>query len=816
MKFALYFEQKQIMKIAFTTILWGVFLMYFSCVFSQDIYTCQKFKNIQQMSSLYYSAENMRSDTFDVLHYDIHLEIIFGSSQIQGYTEVQLVPKMNNQTSVALDLLKMQIDSIKVNNLPATYFYNDTLLRVNFGSVKNIGDTCKVVVYYHGVPQTDVSGWGGFYFSGNYAFNLGVGFAAVPHNFGRVWFPCFDNFVEKSLYDFYITSDSSKYAYCNGELISDVVSNGKRTRHWKMSKEIPSYLASVAVADYAEVKQVITTPSHTIPVVIAARPSDTNGVKAAFIHLSDAVNIFESKYGLYQWNRVGYCLVPFNSGAMEHATNIAYPQLAIGTTAYEAQLMAHELSHHWWGDWVTCETQEDMWINEGMATYSEMIFLENQYSYLQYQNQLMSMLSEMVQFGNFKEQQYWPVSGIPSQYTYGDHVYKKGAIVAHNLRVYLGDSLFFGGLKYVLNQKGLKNMNSAEFRNLLENYTGKSLNKFFQNWVFNGGYPVFVIDSAKYQSIGASQYSATVYIRQKLHGAPAYFDSVPMRLAFFDSNWTPYYLNTFLSGSVSVITATLNFLPQFEILNYDKKLAYASLGDAKVIKNTGNVSFPNSKTSINVINKGSDSSFIYIEHHFAAPDGQKNMSGKKYKLSNQHYWKVTGKLSNGFYAKLRLNYNGNMVYSGYGCMDTCLTSVNADSITVLYRANAAADWREVSFTKYPSGNKAGLLYVDTLLIGEYTFANKNGTFTGVKSLDVDWYKKIKIYPNPSLGYISIEVPEKLNYPVNGYVYSLEGKLVKTFVLNSGSEINVRDLKGGQYLVVLESGEEHFCGKFIKQ
>jgi hypothetical protein len=60
------------------------------------------------------------------------------------------------------------------------------------------------------------------------------------------------------------------------------------------------------------------------------------------------------------------------------------------------------------------------------------------------------------------------------------------------------------------------------------------------------------------------------------------------------------------------------------------------------------------------------------------------------------------------------------------------------------------------------------------------------------------------------------VPEKLNYPVNGYVYSLEGKLVKTFVLNSGSEINVRDLKGGQYLVVLESGEEHFCGKFIKQ
>lgn len=798
----------------------GLFLMFLiktnSVFWGQNLFSCQKVKSSQNISSLYYSAENMRSDTFDVLHYDIHLEMVFSTTQIQGYTIVKIVPKMNNQTSVSLDLLKMQIDSVKVNNLTVTYFYNDTLLRVNFGSIKNVGDTCDVMVYYHGVPQTDASGWGGFYFNGNYAFNLGVGFAAVPHNFGRVWFPCFDNFVEKSTYDFYITSDSTKYAYCNGELITDVVSNGKRTRHWRMNTEIPSYLTSVAVADYTEVKQIISTPSHTIPSIIAARASDTNGVKAAFVHLSDAVNIFEDKYGLYQWNRIGYCLVPFNSGAMEHATNIAYPQAAIGTTAYESQLMAHELSHHWWGDWVTCETQEDMWINEGMATYSEMIFLENKYSYAQYESQLLSMLSEMVQFGNFKEQQYWAVSGIPAQYTYGDHVYKKGAIVAHNLRTYLGDSLFFGGLKYVLNQKGLKNMNSAEFQTLLENYTGKSLNKFFQNWVFGGGYPVFSIDSARYQNTGGSVYSATVYVRQKLHGAINYFDSVPITVSFFDSNWIPYHVKALLSGSVSVITTTLNFMPQFEILNDDKKLAYATLADAKVIKNTGNVSFPNSKVSINVLNKGSDSSFVYVEHHFAAADGQKNLTGKKYKISNQHYWKITGKLSNGFHAKLRLYYNGNIVYSGYGCMDTCLASVNADSITVLYRPNAAADWREVSFTKYPSGSKSGMLFVDTLRIGEYTFANKDGIFTGIESFNIHSVDEIKIYPNPSKESISIELPEKWDYPINGYIYSSEGKLVKSFVLSHSCDINVRDLKDGQYVVVLKNKKKNCYGKFIKQ
>lgn len=781
---------------------------------SQSMSKCQIVKGTQQISSLYYSAENMRSDTFDVLHYDIHLEMIYSSTEIKGYTDVKLVPKINGQTSVSLDLLKMQIDSVFAGTNLASYVYNDTLLSVSLGGTKNIGDTFNVIVYYHGVPQMDASGWGGFYFNGNYAFNLGVGFAAKPHNFGRVWFPCFDNFVEKSTYDFYITSDSSKFAYCNGALVSDTIISGKRTRHWKMSNELPSYLASVAVADYREVKQVISTPLHTISAVIAARASDTNGVKSAFIHLPNAVNIFEDKYGMYRWNRVGYCLVPFSSGAMEHATNIAYPQLAIGTTVYESQLMAHELSHHWWGDLVTCETQEDMWLNEGMATYSEMIFLENMYNYSQYESQLLSMLSEMIQFGNFKEQQYWAVSGVSAQYTYSDHVYKKGAIVAHNLRTYLGDSLFFGGLKYVLNQKQFKNMNSSEFQTLLENFTGKSLNKFFQNWVFGGGYPVFVIDSAKYQNVGGS-YLATVYVKQKRHGAVNYFDSVPVDISFFDSNWVPYNFKVILSGSVSVITATLNFLPQFEILNYNKKLAYATMGDAKVIKNTGNITFANSKVSINVTNAGNDSSFIYIEHHFAGADGQKNLTGKKYKISNQHFWRVSGKLSNGFAAKLRLYYNGNIIYSGYGCMDTCLASINADSITVLYRPNAASDWREMSFTKYPSGSKSGMLFVDSLLLGEYTFANKAGTFTGIEKIDFNKMREIKIYPNPTQNTIEFVLPEENYQNYLCSIYSTDMKKIKTLQMTKNEKLDVSNLPVGYYFLVIKSKENNYYAKFVK-
>ncbi len=795
----------------------GLFVLFFvfNYALPQSVSNCQKTKSQLSVLSLYYSPENHRSDTFDVIHYDIHISVTYTPTQIAGHTIAKVTPKMNNQTSVRFDLLKLIIDSIKVNNQITTYFYNDTLLQVNFPTTKNIGDTILTDVFYHGMPQTDPSGWGGFYFNGNYAFNLGVGFASLPHNFGRVWFPCFDNFVEKSTYDFYITSDSLKSAYCNGLLINETFQLGKRTRHWQLIKEIPSYLASMAVADYTQVNMLITTPTTTVPAIIAARPTDTNGVKTAFIHLPNAVNIFESRYGTYVWPRVGYCLVPFSSGAMEHATNIAYPQLAIGTTAYESQLMAHELSHHWWGDLITCETQEDMWLNEGMATFSEMIFLESMYGASQYYSQLMSALTDIIQFANFKEQQYWPVSGVSSQYTYGDHVYKKGSIVAHNLRTYLGDSLFFNGLKYVLVQKAYKNMNSAEFQSLLETYTGHTLSNFFQPWVFNGGYPVLIIDSAKYISVGGGNYQSQISINQKLHGAPAYYNQMPLSITYFDNNWAPHTYTALISGSLTTISHTLNFIPQFEILNYDKKLAYASVGDKQVIKGIGNFSFNNAKTSINVTNAGSDSSFMYIEHHFSAPDPQKSLIGKKYKLSKQHYWKISGKLSSGFKSKIRLNYNGMLTYSGYGCMDTSLCYINSDSITVLYRQDAAHDWREMTFTKYPSGQKAGMLLIDTLLIGEYTFANKNGYYNTAGIFDLNKCKEIKIYPNPSHQLINIEVPSG-NKETEAYIYNAEMKLMKRLKLNNKKTIDISDLPCSTYVIIFYAEDKTFYGKFIKE
>ncbi len=485
-------------------------------------YSCQHGKQAAITATPpYYSAANLRSDTFDVFKYFINLEIGTASNKfIKGNTVIKFAPKQNNKTFIRFDLLKLLIDSVKEGSTVLTYGYNDTILKVNFAATKNINDTSYITVFYHGIPQGDPSGWGGFYFDNsdgaNYAYNLGVGFGANPHNYGRVWFPCFDNFVERSRYQFAITSDTARRAYCNGYLLSDVISLPNRTRTWVLNDQIPTYLASVALANYKQVNWTINALNGVKPITLVARGADTTAMKNGFVNLPNCIAGFENYFGPYIWNRFGYCAVPFNSGAMEHATNIAYPKAVLGNMGYEASLMAHELAHHWWGDNITCETQEDMWINEGMASFSAFMFTEWKYGKAAYLNSIRVQHDDLLKKLHKKETGFRAISGLPHNLTYGDHVYLKGSDVAHTLRSYLGDTLFFNACKYLMTQNTLKHINSIQMRDMMQTSSGKSLTDFFNNWVFNGGWPHFAIDSVKVLQQTTGSYTVEVAVKQKL------------------------------------------------------------------------------------------------------------------------------------------------------------------------------------------------------------------------------------------------------------------------------------------------------------
>ena len=129
-----------------------------------------------------------RADSIHVHHYDIVLNITdFDTKIIYGHTDLQVVSKVDDLQYVDLDLQRLEVDSLWVNHQPVSNFTHEgTLLHIPLSPSLQQDDTVQLRVFYSGTPATD-SYFGGFYYSGEYCYNLGVAFRDLPHVFGRSW-----------------------------------------------------------------------------------------------------------------------------------------------------------------------------------------------------------------------------------------------------------------------------------------------------------------------------------------------------------------------------------------------------------------------------------------------------------------------------------------------------------------------------------------------------------------------------------------------------------------------------------------------------
>lgn len=767
---------------------------------------------------------NLRSDTLDVIDYHINMDFTNSSnSQISASCKVNFKSKMDGIGGISLDLLQLTVDSVQTSGNDLNYTYNDTLLRIDFVQPLNTGDLDSVTVYYQGSPQTDAAGFGGFYFQGVYTYNIGVGFDASPHNYGRVWHPCFDNFVERATYDIEVKSPPGSTSFSNGTIFNDSTTpNNENVRHWKIENEIPSYLACVGVAPYTQVDQMYTSSlsNNQIPVVLAALPQDTTNLKNSFEHLFDAMDIYESSYGPYQWSKIGYTLVPFNGGAMEHATCIMYPSLTVdGSLQYET-LMAHELSHHWWGDLVTCKTAGDMWINEGIAAYSESLFLDHVYGYDEYINNLKNTHEQVLQSTAFKDGGFFPISGVPENVTYGSTTYDKGATMMHNMRTYMGDTDFFSGLKAIQDHYAFQNIDATEFRDALTTYTGFDATEFFKDYIFNPGFDGFEIDSFVVVPQGG-QYDVKVYVQQKLFEAPDLFENVPMQVTFVDSDWSSSSVVETLSGEHSSFTVNLPFDPKMVYLNKDSQLLNAVTEVDLTVASTGFQQLHYANFRMNVT-KEEDSSFLRVEHFRVAPDAiQDPVTGYQFVISPDRYWKVDGILSSSFESKARIEYNSKN--SAAGNLDNGLMidhggiAFNEDSLVLLWRPNQKEDWREYEYYNLKTfSNKTdgyGFVNLTKLAKGEYALAFRRST---LNTMDEEWVKKVKIYPNPTHDSVHIDWNQSGdNKQIK--IFDNNGKLLKSAHFKGHEFIlSTKNFPQGMYQIVFYK-DETLVGnqKFIK-
>lgn len=782
-----------------------------------------------------FASTDPRADSVEIEKCTLQLNFTdFSGKILYGAADIKVKALVNNVTVVRFDLLKLTVDSIKVNGTPSTFSYNDSLLSVPLTTALNIGDSSVLSIFYHGKPVQMPGDFGGFYWTNQYAFNIGVSFLEDNHSYGRVWFPCFDNFVSRSLYEFFVTTDSTKVAMCNGLLQSSVNNgNGTKTYHWKLGQSIPSYLTSVTISDYQLLNDTVMSLNGTVPVSLAARGPDTTALKNSFIHLKDAFHIYENLFGPYSFDRVGYCVVPFNAGAMEHATNISYMQgLVNGNTAYETT-MAHELSHHWFGDLATCENASEMWLNEGWAVYCEHLFLENLYNDSTAKSAIRKNHEDVLRTAHVDDGAYFAVSGVPSAQTYGKTVYNKGADVAHTLRHYTNDANFFNCLKSYFTQYSFTHVNSETLRDYLSQCTSVGYTHAFDDWVFQPGFLHFSLGSVQTEQTSPVNYRTQLTIRQKLNNAQHFGTLVPVTVTYFDSLWTRIDEVVFVSGECTMHERNFtNFKPAYIALDFHKRMQDAITDEWKVLTTPGTFDFGTARARLTATSV-SDSVLVRVEHNWVAPDPLITPVPGLH-LHDYRYWTIDGLFDTvKLKADLRLDFNGtNNANNGY--LDNTFLTASEDSLRVLYRPDAGSDWQPADsfkvFTQGSALNKVGYIIVYGLQKGQYTLAIRNAAIPdSVYSIapciyssiaeEIPGYAAFQMSPNPASDLL------RLSFAAGDFnsitVSDIHGRVVEVQELkkeDTEKTMALSRLTSGFYLVSLRQAgsNNRVTKKLVKQ
>lgn len=452
---------------------------------------------------------------------------------------------LSNMTTITFDFANtLTTSSVKMGttNLSFVEDTNNQLI-ITLPSTLAAGSSATVEINYSGVPPNN--GMGSFEQT---THNGSPIIWTLSEPFGaRDWWPCKQDLNDKiDSIDVYITAPSQYVAVSNGvETTPPVISGSNKTTHFYHSYPIPAYLICMAVTNYSIFNQTGGTAPNTYPIVNYIYPENLASAQSQLAETPAILELYENLFEVYPFHNEKYGHAQFGwGGGMEHTT-VSF------MGGFDRQLIAHELGHQWFGDKVTCGTWKDIWLNEGFATYLAALVIENFDGLAAFVAEKQSMINYITSSPNGN------VYLTDAQATNVDRIfssrlsYDKGAMVLEMLRFKLGDALFFQGLKNYLADPNLayKYAITTDLKSHLEAVYGQSLTEFFNDWIYNQGYPTYTITA---QNWGAGQ--AKFVINQTQSDASvSYFEMpVPLRIYGSGGQQADIVLNNTTNGQVII------------------------------------------------------------------------------------------------------------------------------------------------------------------------------------------------------------------------------------------------------------------------
>ena len=554
-------------------------------------------------------------ENIDVNHYEIHIwDFDFTNRTLQGETFVTFTTTAEVQ-QIVLELKSLTVTDVASDLYGIESFSQEgDFLTVVLDEPMSAGETGTLDVRYGGATFSEY--WGGVEWWGtDYVYNLGVGFESQPHNLGKTWYPCVDNFTDKATFDLLITTTNDKKAICGGNLVETFDNgDGTSTWHWNTPQEISTYHISFAVGDYEVWTDTYHGIERDIPIEVYAKPNQMNSVPGTFVHIQEICSTLEQTLGPYPFNRIGY--VSTGKGCMEHTDNIALASSIIdGQTTGESYL-AHELSHMWSGNLVTCAEAGDMWLNEGFAQFWGIFYQTGVYGEQTFQDEISTLVNTINTWCN-NANNWMPLNNMPLDMTYDTKaVYERGAVIVNTMMNYMGRENFLSAMRQYFDEYAYQTATSEQFCEALSRYSGIDMEGFFETYVYASGmpHPYAAIKSVEFG--GGITYEVELDLRYQHIGDDHVGQSTRYDITLIGPNFELMHHQVGWAGTQQTIWVGVPFAPVGIICDFNNNWLDGRTQKNMMLKTTSQQNFAYFTAKPNAI---TDSVFVSVENHFIEP-----------------------------------------------------------------------------------------------------------------------------------------------------------------------------------------------------
>ncbi|MEN9699525.1 MAG: hypothetical protein RLZZ301_723 [Bacteroidota bacterium] len=454
----------------------------------------------------FFGASNLRAQqALDVLHYHLSIAVSDTSDRIVVHEEIQL--KAPASTQVVLDLgdpsldgKGMRVTQVKQHGKSCAFKQLNEHLIIDLAFASS--DTLSFEIDFSGIPKDGL-------IIGKNKYKQRTFFADNWPNRAHQWYACHDHPIDRATYTYVVSAPAHYSVVANGVCRQEVIAGSSKIWTYECKVPIPAKVAVIGVAEMRIEKLEPLAGHVNQPTIYSAvyLPHQKEALDA----MASAPKImayFDSLLAPYPLEQLFNVQSTTRYGGMENAGCIFYDEKALKGKGSADELIAHEIAHQWFGNTVTETEWKHLWLTEGFATYFENCYLQYDKGQEAFVNKLKFERAVVI---NFCHQAAKPMVDGKSEVNalLNANSYQKGAWVLHMLRIELGDSLFFEGIRQYYETYKLGNASSEDFWKVMASTSGRNLDAFFKQWLYQDGLPQLQT------SLVSSETNTKIYLEQK-------------------------------------------------------------------------------------------------------------------------------------------------------------------------------------------------------------------------------------------------------------------------------------------------------------